>query len=247
MLDGLSQRRLAPDTYRGFSGEINMDTQLLEEVIHDEQIEIDVRNAQRDLIILKYMAWRLHSILYQLDQAEKQGSEQPLLRQVQERCGRNHRIVIYRQQELLQLRSFAFVGFISKRKGVLQPEVVEAIKQTDQKLVAELVHAPSILSYSSLELPGGDWCNLVVLADSGAKMHIKNSETHIHAAHHLAHDYYKWIRLHNGTMPEGLDPVEMRLLSTKYYTFHPDQQRPSLRERTYGTRQVKEIKTRASQ
>ena len=54
MLDGLSQRRLAPDTYHGFSGEINMDTQLIEEVIHDEQIEIDVRNAQRDLIILKY-------------------------------------------------------------------------------------------------------------------------------------------------------------------------------------------------
>jgi hypothetical protein len=118
---------------------------------------------------------------------------------------------------------------------------------SQRRLAAELVHAPSILSYSSLELPGGDWCNLVVLADSGAKMHIKHSETHIHAAHHLAHDYYKWIRLHNGTMPEGLDPVEMRLLSTKYYTFHPDQQRPSLRERTYGTRQVKEIKTRASQ
>ena len=33
-----------------------MDTQVIEEVIHDEQIEIDVRNAQRDLIILKYMA-----------------------------------------------------------------------------------------------------------------------------------------------------------------------------------------------
>src|SRR5258708_28014516 len=95
MLDGLSQRRLAPDTYRGFSGEINMDTQLIEEVIHDEHIEIDVRNAQSNLIILKYMAWRLHSILYQLDQAEKQGPAQPLLRHAQEHCARNHPIVIY--------------------------------------------------------------------------------------------------------------------------------------------------------
>ncbi|MFL5698315.1 MAG: hypothetical protein ACJ797_14600, partial [Ktedonobacteraceae bacterium] len=120
-----------------------MDTQLLiEEVIHDEQIEIDVRNAQRDLIILKYMAWRLNSILYQLDQAEKQRSEQPLPRQVQERWGRNHRIVIYRQQELLQLRSFAFVGFISKRKGVLQPEVVEAIKQTVRYSLYKQGHTP---------------------------------------------------------------------------------------------------------
>src|SRR5438552_18421194 len=119
MLDRLSQRRLAPDTYRGFSGEINMDTQLIEEVIHDEQLEIDVRNAQRDLIILKYMAWRRHSTLYQLDQAEKQGSEQPLPRQVQDRAGPTHRIVTYRQQKLLQLRSFAFFGRTSKRNGVL--------------------------------------------------------------------------------------------------------------------------------
>ena len=189
------------------------------------------------------MAQRLHSTLRQLDQSERPLLEQPLLYQLQERRGRNHRIVIYQQQELFQQRSFAFVGFISKRKGCLPPSVVEEIQQTDQKLVAELVHAPSILSYSSLELPHSDWCNLVVLADSGAKIHIKHSETHTHAAYHLAHEYYEWIRLHSGMMPEGLDSREMRLLNTKYYTFRPDQQRPSIRERAYRTGQMKEIST----
>ena len=179
--------------------------------------------------------------LFSLDQPERPLAEQPLLHQLQERYGCNHRIVIYRQQELLQQHSFAFVGFISKRKESLKPSVVEAIRQADQKLVAELIHAPSILSYSSLELLHGDWCNLVVLADSGAKMHIKHSETHIYAAYHLAHEYYEWIRLHSGTMPEGLAYREMRLLNTKYYTFHPDQQRPSVRAQTYGTGQMKEI------
>lgn len=215
-----------------------MDNQLMEEMTHDEQVKIDERKAHLDLIILKYMARRLHLTLRQLDQSERPLPEQPLLHQLQERRGRNHRIVIYRQQELFQKRSFAFVGFMSKRKGCLQPSVVEEIQQADQKLVAELVHAPSILSYSSLELLHGDWCNLVVLADSGAKIQIKHSETHTHAAYHLARDYYEWIRLHSGTMPEGLDYREMRLLKTKYYTFHPDQQKPSIRERAYGTVQI---------
>ena len=59
-LEGLPQSCLASDKYRGSPGEIFMDNQLIEEMIHDEQVKIDVRKAHLDLIILKYMAWRLH-------------------------------------------------------------------------------------------------------------------------------------------------------------------------------------------
>src|SRR2546426_481732 len=83
-----------------------------------------------------------------------------------------------------------------------------------------------VLRYSSLELRNGDWCNLVLLSDAGAKTHIKGSEMHKYAAYHLAHSYYEWIRLHNGVMPEGLDHMEMQLQKTKYYTFQAGQQRP---------------------
>ena len=200
----------------------------------DEQAKIDVRKGNLDLVILKYMARRLDLTLRQLDQDEGQLPAQPLLYQLRERRGRNHRIVIYRQQELFQRRPFAFVGFISKRKRCLQPSILEEIQQADKKLVAELIHAQGILSYSSLELPYGDWCNLVMLADSSARTRIKQTETHTHAAYQLAHEYYDWIRLHSGTMPEGLDDMEMRLLKTKYYTFYADQPRPSVRELIYG-------------
>jgi hypothetical protein len=218
-----------------------MNTRSMEKILEDENMVVDMRNAHRDLIILKYMAWRLHAICYQLHQSEEQETKQ--FHRIQERGGRSHRIVIYQQQELLQQRSFPFVGFISKRKKELQSQVVEAIQQTDAQLVPELVDIPGVLSYSSMQLLGDDWCNLVILDDIRAKTHIKSSQTHQHAAHNLAHGYYEWIRLHSGTMPAGLDPTEMQLLSTKYYIFHPGQQRPSLRERTYGSSQVQAINT----
>jgi hypothetical protein len=211
-------------------------SQLIEEVSGDEQVKIDGRKGQLDLIILKYMARRLHLTLQQPDQREGLTLQGPVLYQLQERHGRNHRMVIYRQQELFLKLPLAFVGFISKRKRSLLPSIVEQIRQTDQKLVAELITAPSILSYSSLELPFGEWCNLVVLDDVSAKKQIKGTETHAYAAYHLAHAYYEWIRLHTGTMSEGLDHMEMRLLKTKYYTFHAGQQRPSIQELEYSMR-----------
>ena len=84
---------------------MNQNSQFMEEVTDDDQAKIDVRKGHLDLVILKYVARRLHLTLQQLD----------------------------------------------------------------QKLIAELVKAPGILSYSSLALPFGDWCNLVVLADVSAK------------------------------------------------------------------------------
>lgn len=208
-------------------------SEFMEEVASDEQAKIEVRKGQLDLVILKYMARRLHLMLQQPGQRERLTQQGPVLYQLQERHRHNHRIVIYRQQELFQKLPFAFVGFISKRKRTLVPTIVEEIQQADQKLMAELIKAPGILSYSSLELPFGNWCNLVVLTDVSAKMQIKGTETHSYAAYHLAHAYYEWIRLHTGIMPQGLDHVDMHLLKTKYYTFHTGQQRPSIRELAY--------------
>ena len=96
----------------------------------------------------------------------------------------------------------------------------------------ELISNPGLLSYSSLELRNGDWCNLVVLNGEEAKTHLKNTSTHTYAAYQLAPHYYEWIRLHNGVMSEGLDHTEMLLQKTKYYIFYAAQPRPAIRERT---------------
>ena len=66
------------------------------------------------------------------------------------------------------------------------------------------------------------------MSNIGVKSHIKKAETHLYAAHQLAHTYYDWIRLQIGTLPGGLDPMEMCLLKTKYYTYYLDQRNHSV-------------------
>ena len=190
-----------------------------------------VRKGKLDLVILRYMARRVYVALRSLDQVAT--TARPLLYYLDERRRRTHRMAIYNPEELLLNNELAFVGFISARQKLLRPSIIQAIQRADKRLVEELAGAPGVLSYSSLEVRNGDWCNLVLLSDAGAKTHIKGSEMHKYAAYHLAHSYYEWIRLHNGVMPEGLDHMEMQLQKTKYYTFQAGQpwafQHPSRR------------------
>jgi hypothetical protein len=208
---------------------------LLTTNIYYEQEPTYVSKGKLDSTILRYMARRLHLTLRQLQTTVFSRRKRPQVYKLQERHGRMHRIAIYQPQILHMESSLFFVGFISQKQKNLRPSILQEIQRIDKKLVEELADAPGILSYSSLELRNGDWCNLVLLGDANAKMHITSSETHNHAAYHLAHCYYEWIRLHNGVMPEGLDHTEMHLLKSKYYTFHAEQSKPSIRELLYET------------
>ena len=193
-----------------------------------------LRKAKLDGILLGYIARRLQLTLGQLEVPGVARRGLPLVCHLQERRGRKHRIAFYHPEALLAQTPLAFVGFLSARQKLLRPSILNAIKRTDRRLVMELADVPGILSYSSLELRNGDWCNLVVLTDASVKRHITGSQTHQHAAYLLAHAYYAWIRLHSGVMPEGLDHMEMHLLKTRYYTFHPGQMKPSIRELAYA-------------
>ena len=193
-----------------------------------------LRKAKLDGILLGYLARRLQLTLGQLELLGASRHGLPLVCHLQERRGQAHRIALYHPEALLMQTPLAFVGFLSARQKQLHPSILNAIKQTDRRLVMELTDVPGILSYSSLELRNGDWCNLVVLTDASVKKHIMSSLTHQHAAYLLAQTYYAWIRLHSGVMPVGLDHMEMQLLKTKYYTFHPGQVKPSIQELAYA-------------
>jgi hypothetical protein len=194
----------------------------------------DVQKRKLDSILLRYIARRVHLTLRQLDHRPSSTRKiRPLVLHLRERRGHIHRLAIYQPQEILAHRPLYFLGFLSKKQKQLRPSILQAIGRADKKLVEDLANAPGILSYSSLELRNGDWCNLVVLGDVGAKAHLKSSETHQQAAYHLSHSYYEWIRLHEGVMPQGLDHMEMQLQKSRYYTFHQGQSRPSVRELVY--------------
>lgn len=208
---------------------MNKDTHLHTREVLDEPSLPNVEKDSLDLVILRYMAQRIYVTLYLLD--ESVNAPQPLLYYTEEGHKHVHRIAIYRPHELLLNRSLNFVGFISGKQKPGTPHIIDEIHSMDKKLIVELVNTPGLLSYSSLELRDGTWCNLVLLNDTEAKTHIRNSETHAYAAYQLAPRYYEWIRIHTGIV--GLTRNEMIVQKTRYYLFHEAHDKPSIEELTY--------------
>jgi len=185
-----------------------------------------------DLLVLKYIRQRVRLTLHQLEPCAS--LQRPLVYNFQERHGRVHRIALYQCEELLHRPNLAFVGFISRKQPNVEPAFIDEMHSIDSTLVAEMVDNTGMLSYSSLELRTGIWCNLVVMTDSEAKQQVLYSKTHSYAAYKMAPRYYEWIRLHNGVMPQGLFRDEMKVLHTRYYTFQKTQARPLIREQMYA-------------
>ena len=216
---------------------MNKDIQLDKHESPDDRSLPIVMKRKLDLVILRYMAQKIHVMLHSLDQAPtiNRGAttSQPFLYYLDERHKRTHRIAIYNPQELLLNNGLPFVGFVSMRRKSLSPFVLDELRILDKRLVAELVNTPGLLSYSSLELHDGNWCNLVLFGNANAKIHVTNNDTHRYAAYEFSPRCYEWIRLHNGIMPAGLAGNEMLLQRTKYYMFQEVHQRPILREVSY--------------
>src|SRR5215471_1084234 len=129
-----------------------------------------------DLVILRYMAQRIYVTLYLLD--EPVDPAQPLLYYAEEGRKHTHRIAIYRPDELMRNSSLDLVGFISAKLKPARPQVIKEIRAVDKKLIVEFISTPGLLSYSSLELRDGRWCNLVLFNGSETKVYIRTSETH---------------------------------------------------------------------
>ncbi len=191
-----------------------------------------INKVKPDLVLLKYMAQQLYITLQQPDSSST--TTEPLFYSLEDCHKRTQRIVVYKPQELLLPRRLSFVGFVSGKRHILNSSILNEIERIDELMVAELINISGIYSYSSLEVRPGRWYNLVVFHNAEAKVHLKESRTHAYAAYQLAPQYYEWIRLHNGIMPDGLARQNLLLQSTKYYTFPEGQQCPDRYEITYG-------------
>ena len=169
--------------------------------------------------------------LYLLD--EHDGPALPLRFQAKEGQKHTHRIVVYRPQDLLLNNRLDFVGFVSSKQKPWNAQVDAEIRTADKQLDAELKRTPGLLSYSSLELRDGRWCNLVLFNAPEAKTHIKHSATHAHAAYEIAPRYYDWVHIHTGIMPGGLIRNELIVQKTRHYLFHGVHEKPTIREVRY--------------
>jgi hypothetical protein len=207
---------------------MNKDSSLnVSETLEERSLPNSEENEQ-DIVLLRYMAQRIYVTLYLLD--EPLDPAQPLLYYSEEGHKHTHRIAIYRPEELQLNNKLDFVGFISRKQQPGDQQVIEEIRGVDKKLIVELINTPGLMSYSSLELRDGRWCNLVLFRGAETKMHIRHSELHTYAAYQLSPRYYDWIRLHNGIMPGGLARNEMQLQKTTYYVFQGPHEEPTFRE-----------------
>ncbi|SRR6266487_2113897 len=210
---------------------MNKDSYLNSSEALDEHSSPGDEENEQDLVLLRYMAQRIYVTLYLLD--KPLDLSQPLLYYLEEGNKYTHRIAIYSPQELPLNSKLDFVGFISRKLQPGDSQVIEEIRAVDKKLIVELINTPGLMSYSSLELRDGRWCNLVLFSGAETKMHIRNSELHAYAAYQLSPCYYDWIRLHNGIMPGGLAHNEMLLQKTTYYVFRGTHEKLKRRELTY--------------
>ena len=140
---------------------------------------------------------------------------------------RSHRLVILSRQQLLNASALTVVGFFGHKRSAADPSLLQDV---DTDLLQEFLHHAYVLSYSSLELPDGNWANLVLMLDAGGIEHWRASQKHAYAARELAPHFYQTIRLHNGTLPGGLAASKLVLLSTKYYDYRDESWWHAIRE-----------------
>ena len=141
----------------------------------------------------------------------------PLVAERREAGGQLHRAILFDPRRLGDGRDLVWVGFF----GVKRREVDSApLTAMDEELIQELPAHPNILSYSSLELDDGDWGNLILLDGDEAREHWRNGARHAYATRELAPRQYRYVRLHQGTVPGGACAGRAPVLGrTKYFDY----------------------------
>lgn len=208
--------------------DLPIQVQDLKQLTHNNVIK-----GKIDLMVLHHMAQQLRLTLLTLEQPDQTSS--PIVYEFTERRCSRHRIVFYKPASLYGEEDLSFVGFVSGRHAVQDTAIGEELQYADQEMLAQLIHIPGLLGYSSLEVRPGRWYNLVVMHNLDTKADLKQINRHQHAAYHLAPRAYAWIRIHSGIFPGGLFKNAPRLLKTKHYSFLSDHRNFQMHEVVYGT------------
>jgi hypothetical protein len=109
------------------------------------------------------------------------------------------------------------VGFFGERNLDRDPHSLE---EANTDVVAEFRNFPGILSYSSMELAGGNWANLVLHDQPEARAAWRTSQIHAKAVAELSPVFYRTVRIHNGVLPAGVaGGRNVKVERTKYWDY----------------------------
>lgn len=171
-------------------------------------------NAQ-DLVILHSMLDDLRALLARWQEGKKELT--PYQRIGWRVGGLRRRVVVCDPDRLLADTDLCIVGFLARRNPELD---MSALERANTAIVRDFKDYPGILSYSSCELPGSNWANLVLNDDPEAPERWRGGAAHARAANELSPKYYRNVRIHNGDLAGGVHSGKpITIQRTKYYDY----------------------------
>lgn len=173
----------------------------------------NLAHTDQDITHLEYILSRLRQVLNQLSLERPQ----PYLFYLAEAAGRQHRLFLQNAPYLQGSCDLIAVGFCGQRRPVADRSPLET---ADAEISQELPQNPYLLSYNSLELADGNWCNLVLFSQAQGLAYWLRGAKHEQAARELSPQFYYSIRLHKAILPGGLfSGHPLTLQRTKYYDY----------------------------
>ena len=133
--------------------------------------------------------------------------------------GRAHRTILCDAARLGDGRDLDWVGFFAAKRRDVDSAPLHV---RDDELIAEFPAHPGVLSYSSIEIGGGDWGNLILLDGVAAREHWGTGDRHAHAVRELAPRHYTDVRLHLGVLPGGVGAGRALVLRRTRYLDYRD-------------------------
>lgn len=128
-----------------------------------------------------------------------------------------HRLVICDRDRLAAHPRLCVVGFFGQRRPGVD---ITPLEEANSAIVAEFTEYPGILTYSSMELRGGNWANMVLHDDPIDTEYWRRSELHAQAVRMLSPRHYRSVRIHNAVLSAPLsENPAIELLRTKYYAW----------------------------
>jgi hypothetical protein len=144
--------------------------------------------------------------------------------------GLKRRVIVANAMGLHNRRTICVVGFFGERH---MEQDHAPLEEANAEIVLEFRNFPGILSYSSMELPDGNWANLVLHDIPEVREYWRASERHARAAQELSPKYYRTVRIHNGILPGGImSGRTIAIERTKYWDYRNPKVWHAVRELT---------------
>ena len=170
---------------------------------------------QRDIAIMTSMLEDLRTIMA----ASRKGLREvePYQRITWRTHGYKRKVIVCRPKRLNRTRDVCVVGFFGDVRTAQGAKVLE---RANDRIVKEFEHFPGILSYTSFELTGDRWANLVVHEEPEVASAWRENKKHMHAVQELSPIHYRNVRIHNGKVPGGLPGGNWIVIHrTKYWDY----------------------------